>query len=109
MAKGDHVGSFELLVLASLWRLGDAAYGVTIRQEIERRARRSASIGAVHATLARLADKGLVGFHLSEPLPMRGGRARKCARLTAAGRRAFHEAMAEMRRMTEGMEPEPRT
>ncbi len=37
MPKGEFVGEFELYVLLALARLGDAAYGVSIRQAIEER------------------------------------------------------------------------
>ena len=62
MAKGDFVGEFELYVMLALARLGDEAYGVTIRREIEARTGRTIVIGAVYATLARLEEKDLVQF-----------------------------------------------
>ena len=46
MPKGYFLGEFEVLVLAALQRLDDDAYGVTIKHEIEARAKRPASIGA---------------------------------------------------------------
>lgn len=103
MPRGDHLGEFELHVLAAALRLGDDAYGVSIADEIETRARRSASMGAVHAALGRLADKGYVTFRLSEPLPVRGGRSRKHVRVTAAGRRALAHSSAAMLRMIDGL------
>jgi PadR family transcriptional regulator, regulatory protein PadR len=99
MPKGRYLGEFELYVMSALARLGDDAYGVSIRQEIERRAGRPVAIGAVYATLARLGDKGLVAFRESDPLPVPGGRARKYARLTAAGRRALQHSTAMLARM----------
>jgi DNA-binding PadR family transcriptional regulator len=99
MPKGRYLGEFELYVMAALARLGDDAYGVTVRQEIERRSARPVAIGAVYATLARLADKGLVAFRISDPLPVPGGRARKHARLTPAGRRALRHSTAMLARM----------
>ena len=89
MPKGRYLAEFELYIMSALSILGDDAYGVTIRQEIERRSGRHVAIGAVYATLARLAEKGLVAFRLSHPLPVQGGRSRKFARLTPAGRRAL--------------------
>jgi DNA-binding PadR family transcriptional regulator len=44
----------------ALLRLGERTYGITVRQEIETRTRREVSIGAIYATLARLAEKGFV-------------------------------------------------
>jgi len=34
-ATADYLGEFEQLVLLALMRLGESAYGMTIRQEIE--------------------------------------------------------------------------
>ena len=99
MPKGQYLGEFELYVMSALALLGDEAYGVTIRQEIERRSGRRVAIGSVYATLARLADKGLVAFRVSDPLPVQGGRARKHARLTASGRRALQHSTAMLARM----------
>jgi len=46
--------------MLAVLRLQDDAYGMEVRREIEVRARRDASIGAVYATLDRLEAKGLV-------------------------------------------------
>jgi len=110
MAKGDFLGEFELYVMLALARLGNDAYGVTIRQDIEARTRRGVSIGAVYATLARLEDKGMVRHQMSAPLPVQGGRARKCFVLTAAGERAVAHSTAMLSRMMQGWKPrtEPR-
>jgi PadR family transcriptional regulator, regulatory protein PadR len=103
MPKGDTLGVLELVVLAALERLGDDAYGMTVRREIEARTGRAVSIGAVYATLDRLADKGLVAFSVSAPQPVRGGRARKHAALTPAGRRALRTTARGLARMLDGL------
>jgi PadR family transcriptional regulator, regulatory protein PadR len=72
MAKGDLLGEFELYVMLALAHLGDAAYGITVRREIEARTGRTVAIGAVYATLARLEEKGLVRFLVSAPQPVQG-------------------------------------
>jgi DNA-binding PadR family transcriptional regulator len=104
MSRGRHLAEFELYVMLALARLEDSAYGVTIRQEIEERAGRSVSIGAVYATLGRLGDKGLVRFRTSDPLPVKGGRSRKYFKLTADGRDALQQSMAMLERMSHGLE-----
>ena len=60
MPDDDLLGTFEQLVLLALLRLGEDAYGMTVRREIEEHAGRSASLGAVYATLDRLEAKGYV-------------------------------------------------
>ena len=99
MPKGQYLAEFELYVMSALSLLGDDAYGVTIRQEIEKRAGRRVAIGAVYATLSRLADKGDVAFRVSDPRPVQGGRSRKHARLTPAGHRALRASTAMLIKM----------
>jgi DNA-binding PadR family transcriptional regulator len=104
MPKGDHLAAFEVYVMLAIAHLGDnAAYGVTIRQEIETRMGRPVSIGAVYATLGRLHDKGFVSFAFSDPDPVRGGRSRKLVSLSKAGRRAVVNSVTSFARMAEGL------
>ena len=106
MPKGDYLGEFEIYVMLALAHLGADAYGIAIRQEITRRTGREIAIGAVYATLSRLADKGLVVYELSEPQPVQGGRARKLFTLTAAGERALAHATSMLARMARGWRPQ---
>ena len=102
MPKGEFLGEFELYVMLALGQLGPEAYGVRIRQEIERRTGRDVAIGAVYATLSRLEDKGFVRHELSAPLPVQGGRARKYFTLTSAGERALAHSTSMLARMLHG-------
>lgn len=102
---GDGLGEFEQLVLLALTRLGDNAYGVTVHQEIERRARREVALGAVYKTLARLEAKGYVGAFTGDPTPERGGRRKRHYRVLPAGQRALARSLSTIRRMAEGLRP----
>jgi DNA-binding PadR family transcriptional regulator len=102
VAKGDYLAEFEIYVMLAVLRLGNEAYGVTIRREIEERAGRPVSIGAVYATLGRLEEKRLVGFRVSDPQPVKGGRSRKLVSLTPAGRSALDHSTAMLQRMMQG-------
>ena len=106
MSKGRFLAEFELYIMLALVRLGDEAYGVSIRQEIEARTGRPVSIGAVYATLGRLGDKGLVDFRISEPLPVQGGRSRKYFDLTRQGREALDHPTGMLARMMDGLVPQ---
>ena len=99
----NRLGDFEILILAALIRLGDAAYGVPVRREIETRTGRSISIGAVYTTLARLEKKGFVSSHVGEPIAARGGRAKRYFRAEDGGRVALQSAVRTIGRMTEGL------
>jgi PadR family transcriptional regulator, regulatory protein PadR len=103
MPRGDLLGSLEYIVLLALMRLGPEAYGMTVRQEIETRAGRRLSIGAVYATLDRLEAKGYVRSSIGEPTAERGGRAKRHFRVEAAGTRALKASENAIRRMTAGL------
>lgn len=104
MPKGEHLAEFEQYVMLALMRLGDDAYGVSIRQEIEGRSGREVSIGAVYATLGRLSDKGYAASWVSDPEPVPGGRSRRHWRLTDDGREALRNTLRMLGRMLEGLE-----
>ena len=103
MPKGDFLGEFEIYVMLALSHLDPEAYGVTIHNEIVRRARRDVTVAAVYKTLERLEDKGLAASTVGEPTAERGGRRKKYFRIQPAGRRALAQALASLRRMTEGL------
>jgi PadR family transcriptional regulator len=103
MPRGALLGSLEQIVLLALVRLGTNAYGMTVRREIEERAGRALSIGAVYATLERLQTKGYVRSFVGEPTAERGGRAKRLFRIEPAGERALRTTQETMRKMTAGL------
>lgn len=105
MSKGDHLGEFEQIVILALLHLGERAYGMKIRREIEERTDREVSIGAVYTTLDRLEEKGLVSSRMGEPTPERGGKAKRFFRVERAGVEALEESRRQIVRMWEGLEP----
>jgi PadR family transcriptional regulator PadR len=104
MIRRDYLGEFEHIVVLALLRLGDRAYGVTVRQEIETRTRREVSIGAIYATLARLAEKGYVKSHLGDPTPERGGRSKRFFQVTTKGVLAVNRTHRAIQNMTAGLD-----
>jgi DNA-binding PadR family transcriptional regulator len=89
MGKGDYLGEFELLVMATLVRLGPEAYGMRIRRDIEERTGRPVSIGNIYAALRRLDAKGYVSTRKGEPTAERGGRAKRFYSLEPEGAEAL--------------------
>ena len=73
------------MVILTVIRLGDEAYGVPISQELERRRGREVSLGSIYAALERLEKKGLVSSRLGDPTPERGGRAKRYFHATKEG------------------------
>jgi DNA-binding PadR family transcriptional regulator len=91
MREQSYLGEFELMVLLTVIRLGDEAYGVPLSRELAKMRGRDVAIGSVYAALDRLELKGLVASTLGESTPERGGRAKRYFRLTEQGLRSVHE------------------
>jgi PadR family transcriptional regulator PadR len=103
MRSGDGLSQLEQYVLLCLIRLGDEAYGVPIHEEIEQRTSRSVSIATVYSALDRLEREGHITSLLSDPLPERGGRARRLFRLSPEGATALQHARRVHDLMWEGV------
>ena len=100
------IGEFEALVLMSLLRLGNGAYGASIRRDIQERTTREVGVGTVYMTLARLEEKGMICSYSGNPSPHRGGRRRKHYLMDTAGQRALGRAYRTHKAMAEGIEPD---
>jgi PadR family transcriptional regulator PadR len=96
-------GGLELAALLAVARLERDAYGLEVRRELIERSGRDYAVGAIYTTLKRLEDKGFLTSHLSEPLPVRGGRSRRHFALTGAGQRALLEAERNAATMWSGV------
>lgn len=80
------LAEFELLVVLAALRLGpEAAYTVTIVDDIRRRTGRRVRRANVFTSLRRLEERGLVTTRLGEPSAERGGRPPRLVRVTARG------------------------
>ncbi len=102
------LGEFEEIVLLAVRHLGNNAYGVPIRQTVEKARGRTTAIGAIYTTLERLEQKGMVSSTLGEPTPQRGGRAKRYYRLEGVGERALDAAQETRNRLQVklGLRPE---
>lgn len=101
MGARGHLGEFEHLLLLAILRLEPGAYGAAIRKSLRERAGRKASLGAIYATVRRMAAKGLVAVE-DAPSP-RGGRPRRYVRLTPEGMEALRRAESSLERMRDGL------
>jgi len=104
MAKRD-LGELEHVLLLALMRLGEGAYGVSIRREVEERTGRSISPGAIYPTMDRLEAKGYVSSWKGEPTGERGGRAKRHFRLEADGMEALEHSRDMLAALWDGFEP----
>ena len=105
----EALGQFEQLVMLAILHLAaageDDVYGVPIVDEIERRTARSASRVAVYIALRRLEQKGLVSTWMGDPTRERGGKSRRCVRVTRAGLQALRDSRHAVDQMWLGLDP----
>jgi DNA-binding PadR family transcriptional regulator len=92
----EYLGEFEELVLTMVAALQEDAYGAAIADEMGTRLKREVNLSAVHVTLYRLEDKGLVKSRLGGATKERGGRRKRIFTITSAGL-ATLKAMQEAR------------
>jgi PadR family transcriptional regulator, regulatory protein PadR len=104
MDMREHLGEFELIVLLAVVRLGDEAYGVPVRREIEKRTKREVTVGALYRTLDRLEEKGYVSSRFSDPLPERGGRSKRYFQIEKLGIKALQQSERELSAMWDGID-----
>ena len=76
------LGEFEQLILLAVLQCGDDAYGVTVQEALVTRTKRNVASGAIYMTLDRLEKKGLLVSRLTDPTAERGGRAKRCYKVT---------------------------
>jgi DNA-binding PadR family transcriptional regulator len=103
MARRSFLGEFELMVLLTLIRLDDEAYGVPISRELEQHLGREVALGSVYASLERLEEKGLVASRLGEPTADRGGRAKRYFRVTEDGLRTIRATQRALVSLWKGL------
>lgn len=99
------LGEFEQLLLLAVMRLGDDAYGVTIRQAIQESTGRDVSAGAVYTALGRLEQRGLVSSTPGESAAERTGMRRRYYKVEPEGARRVYQAVQEMQAMSKGLLP----
>ena len=82
----------EELILLSIWKLKECAYGVTIRENFRKITGKTLNYGSLYNTLYLLLRKGLVVSEESEPLSKKGGRRKILYSLSRDGERALQDA-----------------
>lgn len=90
--KHIQLGEFEEIVLLAVGVLHGSAYGVTIKDEIEKRLSREVSVGALQITLRRLEAKGFLKSRQGESTENRRGRPKLYFEITAYGKKAIEQA-----------------
>ena len=107
MAETAYLGEFEQLVLLAVLQADQTearAYGTSVFDELASRTARRIARGAVYMTLDRLEKKGLLSSFQTPPTHERGGRARRCYRLTKPGMTALQASRRALLELWKGLE-----
>ena len=98
------IGEFEHLVLLAILRHVEGVFGSHVGRELEERAGRRVSRGALYATLDRLERKAYVRWTLEEGGPERGGHPRRRFAITPAGQSVLREYRRAIDNLLVGVE-----
>lgn len=90
--KNKGLGEFEELVLLAVCILKEETYGISVKREVEKHSGRSILLGAVHITLYRLQDKGLLQSEMGGNTAKRGDRRKRLFTVTDSGMRQLSTA-----------------
>lgn len=86
------LGEFEEVVLLTVGVLYDEAYGVRIKDELEKRLERTISVGALQSALRRMEKKGYLESRFGDKTNERGGKRKRYFYITAFGKKALEYA-----------------
>ena len=104
MPRGEYLGEFEQMILLTVARLADQAYGIAIIEELQERTGTEAAVASVYAALDRLERRRFVVSTVGESTPERGGRAKRYFALVAAGALALHRSRHALDSLWEDLE-----
>ncbi|MGD9345826.1 MAG: PadR family transcriptional regulator [Candidatus Aminicenantes bacterium] len=96
----------EEIILLAIYRLGDEAYGMTIREEVIKATGKKWLLGAIYGPLGRLQKNGYVTSFKGDPTPERGGRAKVYYRVTKKGKDALAELYRVQSMIWDGISPQ---
>jgi DNA-binding PadR family transcriptional regulator len=103
-ANGPYLGELEQQILLVVLRLEGDAYANPIGETLTSVASRRVARGALYTALERLEAKGFLRSTMGEPLPERGGRARRYFTVTTAGLRALRHSRRVLLGLWDGLE-----
>lgn len=101
-----HLGEFEQMLMLAVLQCGDEAYAIDVRRELEERAGRVVSRGALYRTFDRLGAKGMLDWEIEDgsPIPERGGHPMRRFRVTQAGLEALRQSREALERLWENLD-----
>jgi DNA-binding PadR family transcriptional regulator len=99
MSSRNNLGEFEEIVMLTIGVLGENAYGLAIKEQIESRLNRVVSMGALHTGLYRLEEKGYLKSKLGKATNVRGGKPKRFFIVSSGGQKALKKAMEDRQQL----------
>ena len=93
----------EEIILLSIWRLGDDAYGVRIKRQIKDVTGKDWNYGTLYFTLDQLVKKGQLIKKEGKPMPERGGRRKIYYSLSSDGIETLQAALELQKALWDGI------
>jgi PadR family transcriptional regulator PadR len=94
----------EELVMMSIWRLEDDAYGVKIKNKVKEIGGREYFYNTLYTTFDQLTRKRYITKHFGEPSAVRGGKKKVYFHITKEGRGALENAFKRHSRIWAGID-----
>jgi len=94
----------EELILLTIVRLQERAYGVAIRQQVKETTGKAMAYGTLYFILDQLTAKEFVYRTKADPTPERGGRSKTYFQLTPDGLEALKASLEFHRKAWNGLE-----
>lgn len=89
----DTIGEFEEVVMLTVAVLYKDAYGISIKEEMEKRLGKPVNLGAMRIALKRLEGKGFLKSEFGEVTAVRGGKRKRYFRVTPNGKKVLQQVM----------------
>ena len=102
------LGEFEQMVLLSILRMGEQAYGLEVRRELEKATDRRVSRGGFYTTLDRLERKNYLSWTTRIAGEGRGGMPQRHFTVSPAGIRELRRSREALLNLWRGGVLEPR-
>lgn len=99
----EGLGQFEELIMQAIIFLKAEAYGVSIQSQLKKWTNRDYAIGAIYSVLKEIEKKKLIESHLTDAIPVRGGRGRKMYTITEMGLERLNQVTHVRRKIQEEM------
>ncbi|MEO1255405.1 MAG: helix-turn-helix transcriptional regulator [Bacteroidota bacterium] len=99
----DTIGEFEEVVMLTVAILYKDAYGISIKEEMEKRLKRKVNLGAMRIALKRLEAKGFLQSEFGEVTAVRGGKRKRYYQVTPNGKKILDQVMETRKQLWEAI------